>query len=223
VQKGRDLSAAITVLSPAYAPVDTKFTIANLNTAITTSETANADVAEKEIPYTDAVSDRYTLAKSIGPLVTQSLAYVKSNTAWANRYDAVKDAADKVRGIRPPKAKSEQPDPEAKKRESGEQSYDEIAGFLKTYIGRLEALVGYAPQDAKIGIAALSTAQGDLNDYNRSIPSDERILTDSISDRLLTFTGPAGLKFVFDGVKASVKGQYGQSSPEYKSVSGIGW
>jgi hypothetical protein len=32
-----------------------------------------------------------------------------------------------------------------------------------------------------------------------------------------------GITLVFDGVKASVKGQYGFSSPQYKSISGIKW
>jgi hypothetical protein len=45
----------------------------------------------------------------------------------------------------------------------------------------------------------------------------------AISDRQRAYTGPMGLKFVFDGVKASVKGQSGFSSAQYKSISGIKW
>jgi len=56
-----------------------------------------------------------------------------------------------------------------------------------------------------------------------AIPGVSRELADAISDRQLAYTGPTGLKFVFDGVKASVKGQYGFSSPQYKSISGIKW
>ncbi|MFT5465868.1 MAG: hypothetical protein ACI8UO_000964 [Verrucomicrobiales bacterium] len=31
------------------------------------------------------------------------------------------------------------------------------------------------------------------------------------------------MKVVFDGVKTSVKGQYGQQSPQYKAISPIRW
>jgi hypothetical protein len=33
----------------------------------------------------------------------------------------------------------------------------------------------------------------------------------------------ATLKTTFDGVKTSVKGQYGQRSPEYAGISAISW
>lgn len=223
VQKSRDLAAGVAVMTPAYAPADAQFALTALNTAIAAAETASADVDTKKIAYTDATSDRYTLAKAIGPLITQSLAYVKSNSAWATRYAALKDVADKVRGVRPPKAKPVNPDPAAKPRESGEQSYAEMTGFFKTYIDRLRALTGYLPPDVKITIDALDGLHSDLDAWNKSIPTTERVLTDAISDRQLAFTGPAGLKPVFDGVKTSVKGQYGQSSPQYQSISAIRW
>lgn len=223
VQHSRELSAAVALLAPPYAPVETRYALTGLNTAVTTAETANADVETKRIIFTDSTSERAALVKTIGPLVTQALAYVKSNTAWANRYDALKNAADKVRGVRPPTAKPADPDPDAKKRESGERSFVEIAGFLKSFIERLEGLSGYAPQDSKIAIPAMSTLRGDLDDYNKSIPGDSRMLADAISDRLTAFTGPTALKFVFDGVKVSVKGQYGQASPQYQAVSGMKW
>lgn len=223
VQRGHELAAAVSLLDPAYAPADELFTLTALNTAVSTAELANADVETKRIPFTDASSDRVALVKTIGPLATQALAYVKSNTAWANRYDAVKNAADKVRGVRPPTAKPADPEPDAKTRESGERSYVETAGFLKSYFERLDALTGYAPQDPKIALAALTILWTELDDFNKSIPGDSRALADAISDRQTTFTGPTALKFVFDGVKVSVKGQYGQTSPQFQAISGMGW
>lgn len=222
-QRGRELSAAVALLAPPYAPVETRYTLTGLNTAVTTAETANANVETKRIIFTNAASERAALVKTIGPLITQAVAHVKSNTAWANRFDALKNAADKVRGVRPPAPKPADPDPDAKKRESGERSFVEIAAFLKSFIERLEGLTGYAPQDPKIGIPALIVLWTALDDYNKSIPGHSRLLADAISDRLSAFTGPAALKFVFDGVKVSVKGQYGQSSPQYQAIRGMSW
>ena len=66
-------------------------------------------------------------------------------------------------------------------------------------------------------------AWSDLDQFNKTIPGRAGALADAISDRLITFTGPTALKFVFDGVKVSVKGQYGQASPQFQAVSGMAW
>lgn len=223
VQRSNELQAAVSGMDPAYAPADVKFTLAAFTAAITTTETANNTVETCRVPYLNPISDRSALAKTIGPLATQALAYVKSNTAWGNRHEAVKKAADKVRGVRTAAPKPADPEPEPKQRESGERSYVEIAAFLKSYIERLEDLGGYTPPDSRIGITALTTLWTTLDDFNKTIPIASRALADAIADRQESFTGLTGLKFVFDGVKASVKGQYGQASLPYKAISGIMW
>ena len=222
-QRSETLKAAVAAMSPAYAPADPAFTLAKLTTAIAAANAAGTALDEARPPYQDDVADRIALAKLIGPLVTQSLAYVKSNTAWAKRYDAVKTLADKVRGVHPPKAKPADPAPDKKERNRGEQSYVEIAAHLKRYIARLDGLAGFAPQDPKISLAALNGHLAALDGLNQSIPALSQTLADAITDRQEAYTGPGGLKFVFDGVKTSVKGQYGQSSNEYKSISGMRW
>lgn len=223
VQRGHELAAAVSLLDPAYAPADELFSLAALTTSISTAETANENVETTRIPYQDPSTDRNALVKTIGPLATQALAYVKSNTAWENRHEAVKNAADKVRGVRAPVEKPAEPEPDKKQRESGERSFVEIAGFLKSYITRLDGLTGYAPQDPKIATAAFTAIWTELDDFNKSIPAASQALADAISDRQDSFTGPTALKFVFDGVKGSVKGQYGQASLQYKAISGMGW
>jgi hypothetical protein len=210
-------------MSPAYAPADAKFSLANFTIAITAAGAANEAVETARIPFDDQTDDREALVKTIGPLVTQALAYVKSNTAWAKRYPAVKKAADKVRGARPRKKKTADPDPDAKKRQQGERSYVEIAGFLRTFIDRVVALPDYVPPDPKIAEDGLNDLHDGLKALNDSLPTAGGALADAIADRSEAFIGPAGLKFVFDGVKTSVKGQYGQASAEYLSIRGIQW
>lgn len=190
---------------------------------IARATTANTAVDAARVPYQDKVADRAALVKSLGPLVTQSLAYVKSNTAWAKRYDAIKALADKVRGVKPPRPKAVDPAADKKTRNSGESSYVEIAAHLKRYLARLEALTGYAPPDAKISIAQLTAQHTTLTELNQSVPTLAQTLADAIADRQETYNGTTGLKACFDGVKVSVKGQYGQTSPQYKSISGERW
>jgi hypothetical protein len=223
VQRADELGDSVAGMTPPYAPADPRFSVAALAAAVAAAKAANTAVDEARPPYQDAASDRAALVKLIGPLVTQSLAYVKSNTAWAKRYDAVKNLADKVRGISPPKTKPVDPAPDKKERSRGEQSYVEIATHLKRYIARLEGLPGFAPQDEKISIASFTEHWTTLDGFNQSLPTLAQTLADAISDRQEAYTGPAGLKFVFDGVKTSVKGQYGQASATYKSISGKKW
>lgn len=139
------------------------------------------------------------------------------------RDHAIKALADKVRGVRPPRSEKGDPATDKKTRNSGERSYVEIAAHLKRYIARLEALTGYAPPDAKISIAQLNAQHTTLTDLNQSVPALAQTLTDAVADRLESYIGTSGLKTCFDGVKVSVKGQYGQTSPQYKSISGMRW
>ena len=223
VQRAGDLNAAVSLLLPPYAPADAKFTLAKLTTAITTAEAANTEVEEKRVPYQDPAGERVTLVKAIGPLATQALAYVKSNTAWENRFDAVKKAADKLRGVRPPAKKPADPEPDKKTRETGDRSYVEIAAHFKSFLDRLDALAGFAPQDPKITSDSLRDIWTELDRLNKALPLAAQILADAITDRQQAAIGDTGLKFVFDGVKTGVKGQYGQNSTQYAAVKGIKW
>jgi hypothetical protein len=191
------------------------------DTAATQAADASTLVDENHIPYDEDVAARQALVKALGPLITQSIAYVKSNTAWAKRYEAIKKSADKVRGVRPkaPK-KGADPEPDKKTRERGERSYAEIAAFFRGYLTRLEALVGYAPPDSKITLATLQTTWRQLDDLNKGLSTLGQVLADAIRDRQEAMET---LKSVFDGVKTTVKGQYGVRSSQYTAISGIKW
>lgn len=221
ISRAAALKDAVALFTPAYAPVDPKFTLLALGTAVSQAENASDRVDQNQLPYEDAVTARKALVKALGPLITQSLAYIKSNTAWAKRYEAIKKAADKVRGVQPkaPK-KGADPDPDKKARERGERSHAEIVAFFRSYLTRLAAIEGYAPPDEKIAIPTLEVNCQELEDLNTSLSTLGQILADGIRDRQEVMQT---LKSVFDGIKISTKGQYGLRSPEYSAISGIKW
>ena len=222
-QKGLSLKGAVESFTPAYDPDDAAFSVAGIDTALDAAEAANTAVDTAKMPYENAVNDREALVKSLGPLVTQSLAYVQSNTAWKSRAEAVKKAADKVRGhTRPPKPPAV-PDPNAKKREQGQRGYVEIAEFLRQYIARITALTGYAPPSENISLASFGALKTQLTALNESIPDLSQTLADAIRDRQEIYDDESGLHFVFKGVKKAIKGQYGQSSPQWGQVSALAW
>lgn len=227
-QKALELKGAVDNFTPVYDPEDTAFSVASLDTAITAAATANTEVDDAKQPWENAVAARQAAVAQIMPLVTQSLAYVSSNTAWKSRFQSVKRAADKVRGHT--KKKRATPPPTGggsaaaeKKREQGQRGYMEIAEFFRQYISRLTALTGYAPSSADISLASLGTLKTALDGYNTSIPDLSQTLGDAIRDRQTAYDSETGLHFVFKGVKAAVKGQYGQKSPQFAQVTLIKW
>ena len=223
LQHAATLEAAVLLLSPVYVPGDIKFTVAELASAIAVSTAATETVETLKIPLQDLVSDRAALVKAIRPLVTQAVGFVKSNTAWSDRFVAVKRVADKVRKVPSSKMEAGDGGPTGQARAKVEGSFVEIAAFFKTFVDRLISLPGYAPPDTKISTTELLALHTQFEAMNTARPTLADALADAITDRKETFLGPTGLKFVFDGVKTSVKGQYGQGSTQYGMVKGIRW
>ena len=102
--KAQLLRDAVGSFTPAYAPADTALTVSSFQSYITSVGTANTLVENLAVGYTNATQARVNLVKTIRATVTQALGYVKSNKAWVNQFKAVKAAADKMRGVRPPKS-----------------------------------------------------------------------------------------------------------------------
>jgi hypothetical protein len=226
--KALQLKGAVESFTPAYDPDDAAFAVTALDTAIETVEDANTAVDDAKQPWETAVAERQNAVGSIMPLVTQSLAYVSANTAWKSKFALVKRAADKVRGHSKRKRQTPPPtegpgDAAEKKREQGQRGYMEIAEFFRQYISRLTKLAGYAPASANISLASLNALKTQLDGLNSSIPDLSETLADAIRDRQTAYNDETGLHFVFKGVKAAVKGQYGQKSPQFGQVTIIKW
>lgn len=222
------LGSAVANFTPLFAAVDSRFSIATLDSKMEDAEDANTAVADAKEIYGDVVDQREALAKEIGPLVTQSLAYVKSNTLWKSKFERVKGLADKVRGVRPKKPKAttgegEETPTVEKAREQGERSYAEIASFFRQYVKRLEDLGGYVPPDTKITLLALGAKRDALEALNESAADELEDFRATVTARREAYEGPEGLKFTFDGMKTAVKGQYGQASTQYGEIVGIKW
>lgn len=222
-QKALTLKGAIDSFAPAYAPEDDAFSALSLDAAITAATDANTAHDDAKQPWENAVDERVALVKSLGPLITQSLAYVKSNTAWKAKFDNVKKAADKVRGVRKPARPAVPEGTTDKKREQGQRGYMEIAEFFRQYISRITALTGYAPTSTNISLASLGALRTQFDTLNETIPDLSQTLADAIGDRQKAYDDESGLHFVFKGVKNAVKAQYGQASNEYNQVKGITW
>lgn len=220
------------LLAPAYAPGDPSLTKPNFILFLNGVESANTNVANLEVNYTNNAASRIVLLKSIRDGATQAVAYVKSNSAWATQFKAVKMAADKLRGVSPPSKPAPPPaggpdgEPPAatEKRNKGEQAYVELQAHFSTLISALTACSGYAPPSMNISLGTFNSLLSQFRGLNMFICQlSGQLTTAREARRSLYYAGAQCLERKFQAIKNSVKGQYGQNSAQYAAVKSIKW
>lgn len=221
-----------TGFAPGYTPGDDTLTVANFTAFLGGVEAANANVETLEVDYTYQAATRIALVKTIRDAATQAVGYVKSNHAWATQFKAVKMAADKLRGVTPPSKPAAPPaaepggEPPAapEKRGKGEQAYVELQAHLAALIAALTACAGYAPPSLNIALSTFDGLHSQFRGLNLFISQlSGQLTTAREARRALYYDGALSLEKKFQAIKNSVKGQYGQNSPQYASVKGIKW
>jgi hypothetical protein len=228
------LKEACESMSPAFAPPDTDIALAAQTALIMTLNTCCNAVMNASNDLKDLTDPRAASIKVIKERVTRAVSRVASNRAWASKLPAVKAAADKVRGVSPPKstAPAVPADPDApvpKTRDRGGRSYKDIEGYLFKFIGTLQKCTGYetgAPPD--ITIVSLQGLQVSLKAANEAIPDKQVVLQDAQVERLKIFEskkplpdGSHSLRDRWVRIKKAVAAQYGRTSTEYELVRGI--
>ena len=228
------LKEACESMVPAYVPLDADITIASQISLITTLNTCCTNVNNAATDLKDVADPRAASIKVIQERVTRAVSRVGSNRAWAGKLPAVKMAADKVRGMKPPRpvplpVPTDPDAPVPKKRDRGGRSFRDIEGHLGKFVAALLKCPGYdtgAPGD--IQTIMLSSLQGTLRTANDTVPEKEIALQDAQIDRLRIFAskkpladGSASLQNRWVRIKKAVAAQYGRSSAEYALVSPI--
>ena len=227
--KATSLKDACITFPVAFAPADPSLTVANFTTFIETVAEKNDEVAALVASYTTASQSRQALHAESRGLLTQALGYLESNKAWKAQSATARSIVEKFRGTRPPAAKTatlavgETPEV-IKKRNQGNQAYVELAGHLEQFIGVCAAVPGYAPPASAITVAALTTTLNAFKTLNSTLSTAEQQLSVAQKSRYdLYFEGDDCLQQKFQGIKKSVKGQYGLKSAEYATVQAIKW
>lgn len=228
--KARDLSNAMAGFAPAFVPADADLAPAAFATLVGQAESKNNEVEGYAGTYTEDADTRMTLIKTIKTAVTQGLSYLESNKAWKSSFKAAKMAADKLRGVRPPKPKAPPPPPEGgptpaeeKKRNKGEQAFTELAGHFGKFIAACTGAAGYAPPATEISLGTLNGALSQLKGLNGSLSTLSTQLSKAQQQRQILYYNEDGLADRFMAVKAAVKGQYGVASANYGVVKGMKW
>ena len=237
--RGQQLHDIIVDFDVLFAPADASLAMPDFQVFLTGGlpnepcvEQCNLAVETLSTGYTNAAQDRVSLVKSTRKFVTQAVSYVKSNKDWKARVKAVKTAADKLRGVRPPSrtplptppVPGEPPADSEKKRNKGEQAYSELEAHLTSFITAITAVPGYLPPGPAIQISTFNGYLSQLRSLNRGISTVGSQLINSREDRrVLYYDGDSSFQGKFLAIKEAVKGQYGQSSANYRAVKGKKW
>lgn len=212
-----------------FAPADSSLTVANFTTFLATVTAKNDEVSALVASYGTASQSRQALHAELRGMLTQALGYLESNKAWKPQAATARGIVEKFRGTRPPAAKTATPaageTPEiTKKRSQGNQAYVELAGHLEQFIGVCAAVPGYAPPATTITVAALTTKLNAFKTLNSALSTAEQELSVAQKSRYdLYYEGDDCLQQKFQGIKKSVKGQFGLKSVEYETVKAIKW
>ncbi len=232
LQKARLLSAATAIMSPAFQPADVTLGVIPFGIYLESVSVSIDDVATTVTTFSSAIQLRISDTDEAQLICTQIVSYVKSNAAWKLQFPRIKQLADKVRLIKPPRKTLSPPAPEpgqstpplVKLRDRGDGSYAEIEANFRAFVAAAAGLVGYAPPDVAIQSVTLASMVLSLSENNVSIAASDQALDDAQRTRYALFYEPeSGLASKFKAIKDSVKGQYGQTSTEWASVKGMRW
>ncbi len=224
LQQGREMQAAIAIFSPPFAPADPTLAPAAFLAFLDALDTLTTNTGVLVTSYSTEVETRNPQVADIKDRAMRALAYLKSNVAWLRFLPGIKGLVDKIRGNRPRKPKAPAPgegptSPAAKKRNTGEQSFGDIAANFERLVAALGAITGYAPPAAELSIANLTILSNDYSTRNAIMSTLAQQIGLAQRDRLDGFNELTAKK---KAIKQAVKSQYGNNSAENAAVKGIG-
>jgi hypothetical protein len=228
------LKEACEDMSPVFAPPDSDISVAAQAALIVTLNACCTNVADAETNLKEATDGRVEMVKGMKALTTRAVNRVASNRVWAGKLELVKKAADRVRGMKPPRPKlpappSDPEEPAPKKLDRGGEGYRDVESHFHKFMAALGKCSGYdtgAPAD--ITLTSLDVALTTLRETNDAVPGLEVSLRELQIERLRVFQskkplpdGSAPLRDRWARIKKAVKSQYGTDSAQYELVAPI--
>lgn len=205
----------------AYNPSTAKLKIADMTALWTAADAAHqqltAAVQNAKLP----INERFKLFEPVDKLVTKTLNYYKSTDASDQLKLNAKSLADKYRGFgaKPKKLADGTPDPKAVS--TSHRSYVQKADTIKQLIDLYKSDANYSPNEADIKIATLTNLYGDMKSLNDNIGTIIAPVEASRIARNHALYDENGMIDVAMAAKDYVKGLYGATAPETKTITGL--
>lgn len=221
------LIAYVTGYGTTYNPSRAALKLTALQTLSTVVRNAISAVNSSIPAYTNAVAAREQAFAPLNKLITRVLNALKSTETSAQVDDSAKTLARKIKGSRakPQKTDDEKKALEAQGKEikeisASQLSFDNRIDNLDKLIKLLASIPLYAPNEADLKVAALTTYYNDLKAKNTTVIAAATPLSNARNARNEVMYKPnTGLVDIATDVKTYLLSVYGTGSPQYKQVS----
>lgn len=205
----------------AYNPSNAKLTTADMLTLWTAADASHqlltAAVQTAKVP----ISARFILFEPVDKLVTKTINYYKSTDASDQLKNNAKTLANKYRGYaKSKKLEDGTNDPNAVS--TSHQSYVQKADTIKQLIDLYSSDANYTPNETDIQTATLTTLYYDMKTLNDNIGVIiAPIEAARIARNHALYDVKTGMVDIALAAKDYVKGVYGATAPETKTISGL--
>ncbi|QPH39473.1 hypothetical protein [Pedobacter endophyticus] len=214
---------------PAYNPSNAAIQLSSLQAKAETAKAAMATTNELLASYTTAVAARKVAFEPLSKLSTRIFNSLKATTATQANIDNAESNHRKLQGRRASavltEAEKESLTAEGKTANqisASQRSFDNQLETLDKQIKLLSTISAYNPNETELQLTSLRNLYNDLLQKNRQVINDEAALSSGRIARDKEIDGEtSGMISLALTAKDYTKSLFGQSSQEFKQISGL--
>ena len=230
-----DLISFCTGYGATYNPTKAAIKLTALNTLRTTALGTLTTVTTANTAFMNATNTRQLIFEPLKKMATRIVNALAATDATQQTIDDAKTINRKIQGARKgssakpitpptsdPNAPTPSPAPEGNQISVSQQSYDALVDNFKKLVSLVGSEPTYAPNEADLKVAALSTLASTLVTNNTTVITATTTISNArIARNTALYTNKTGLYDIAQEVKNYVKSVFGTTSPQYKQISGI--
>ena len=222
-----ELIAFIAGYGTAYNPTKATLKLTALQ-ALSTSAKNSINAVNAALPaYSNAVSAREAAFEPLSKLITRVNNALKATDTTQQVDESAKTLVRKIQGARASdkateaeKSTAQAEGKEIKEISSSQMSYDNRLDNFDKLIKLLASVALYAPNEADLKVATLTTLYNDLKTKNTAVITASTPLSNArIARNAILYNPNTGLVDIALAAKTYIKSLYGATSPQYKQVS----
>lgn len=225
----QDLLSFATGYGPSYNPANAAITLAALGAKFTSAQGRLSDVNVQRAAHTLAVNERELVFEPFSKFITRVVNAVQASAVSEEVVADVRTIARKLQGVRATPKQSPVPDdPSTPEDESttsissSQMSFDSRIENFDKLIQLLDAESAYAPNEAELAVAGLTTRYTAMQNANKAVVEAYTALSNArIARDKELYSATTGLVSLAADVKSYVKSLFGASSPEYQQVKSL--
>ncbi len=207
---------------PAFQPSNSSLTLANATAQWTTGVSLHSIVSNASQVVRIPINERDDAFEEADRIVVRSSYYYQSTAASAAAMKDAKGLVRKFTGSNVRRPKDQQGNADANWVSNSQQSYTKRQETFMMLRSFYASDPNYAPNEVELQIPSLTTMEAGLKMHNDNMSALLAPVKAARIDRdKLLYEEGTGLVDVMLAMKQYVKGVFGATSPEYKSISGI--